>query len=304
MRRSVFILLLFAVLSGTQLPRVAAQSGAEAELLGRLNALRAQSGLGPLTWNGQLAAAALNHSQYLSNSPFSDAHVQADGSTPQDRARAQGYTGRVSENVVGGSSPDVNYAWTWWMNSAVHRGNMLGNWNEVGIGVAEGPRGRWYTMVLGNNGQPAPQPVNAQPGNAGGGQPANSQPTRIRPTRPPPPTATPTITLTPSQTFTPRATFTPTSTQTGAPPTETPIVLEVSPPPGTTVAGAPSVASPAHTAVAAVATEGVPAVTSAAAPSTVPSAPPNPLRTLIPVLLAVNAVIIGGFFVRHLLRRR
>jgi hypothetical protein len=304
MRRPLLILLLILLLAGIHLPRVAAQSGEEADLLGRLNALRAQNGLGALAWNGMLAAAALNQSQYLSTAPFTDAHVQANGSTPQDRARAQGYTGRVSENVVGGAKPDASYAWTWWMNSAVHRGNMLGNWNEVGIAVAEGPRGRWYTMVFGNNGQPVPQPVSAQPA-TGGGQPANaSAPTRPRPTQPPTATFTPSITLTPSQTFTPRPTFTPTITRTAAPPTETPILLEVSPPPNGSAVPATSTTLPAPTAVAVIATEGAPTTIPASAPSVTTAPPSNPLRVLIPVLLAVNVLIIGVFFVRNLLRRR
>ncbi|MFN8419694.1 MAG: CAP domain-containing protein [Anaerolineae bacterium] len=155
--RKYIVLLILAALCLIPQP-TAAQGGEESWLLNQVNALRAQNGRGALSWNSQLTAAALAHSQVLATTPWVGPHIEANGSTPQSRAAAQGYGGSVGENVVGGGTATLEWAWNWWMNSAVHVSNMLGNWNEVGIAVANGSTGRFYTMVFGNNGGAAPPP--------------------------------------------------------------------------------------------------------------------------------------------------
>jgi Cysteine-rich secretory protein family len=313
MRRILPSLLLFA-LSLLLVPHpVAAQGGDEGWLLTQLNTFRAQNGRGGLAWNGALAAAAQAQAQYLANNPYVGPHVQANGSTPQDRAAAQGYGGRVGENVVGGSSATLEWGWTWWAGSAVHRNNMLGDWNEVGIAVGQGSYGRWYTMVFGNNGQAAAPPAPA-PVSAGGGEPTRrasvvAQPPR--PTQPPPPTATPTITYTPSITFTPRASYTPLPTTTWFPASATPIVIDLVVGDATAVPVTPTAESapPSSTAPSTVPT--VPAVAVLPTLDPLPSAPitnpapeaDTPLRTLIPILLAAQALLIGGLALRAAWRR-
>lgn len=312
MRRLNFFCTVLLLTLVVLLPRPAlAQGGDEGWLLGQVNALRAQNGLGALAWNGQLAAAAAGHSQYLATSAYVGPHVQANGSTPQSRAAAQGYGGRVGENVVGGSTATLDWAWTWWINSATHRNNMLGNWNEVGIAVAVGSYGRWYTIVFGESGggsaPPVVNPPAADPVNASGGGAPVAQPPRR--TLPPRPTNTPTITLTPSMTFTPRASFTPLPTLTMRPPSATPIVMEVVPPDATekpplpTETPAPSLTPPAVAFVAtAVIAEATPAVSGAAPPA--PPVSNDTLRTLIPVFMVAQLVLIVGLAIRTALRRR
>ncbi|MBX3084650.1 MAG: hypothetical protein KF716_23640 [Anaerolineae bacterium] len=284
-------------------------------MLQQVNALRAQNGLGALTWNGQLATAAAAHSQYLATNAYVGPHVEANGSTPQSRAAGQGYGGRVGENVVGGSTATLEWAWNWWLNSAVHLSNMLGDWNEVGIAVAEGSYGRWYTMDFGDNGggsaPPAPAPVNTSSGGQntaanGGGGSAPAQPPR--PTKPPPPTATPTITLTPSLTFTPRASFTPLPTGTALPPTETPIMMDL------TVAEATATLEPPTATIAATVTKPEPtaqAVAMLPTQETLPSpkaadaasASNSPARTVIPIVIGLQLVVVGLLAIRAVLRR-
>jgi hypothetical protein len=303
---------------------VRADAEGTAWLLGQINALRQRNGLAPLAPNPQLIAAANAHSTYLANNPWVDAHREENGSTPQSRARAAGYTGRVSENVAGGSNANAEYVFNWWMNSTVHRNNMLhSNWTEIGIGFAKGPRGQFYTLVFGNQAQSlptpivqptavappqdAPPPAQPPPGATGNTEvPKPASPTRRPPTRAP--TATPTLTFTPSITYTPRPSFTPSSTPTALPPTSTAIVLEVSPQ-----------ASPAPTdlSIQASATLGVTAVAVAAVAAVIqdqashpPAAPQtettpvSTIRNLIPWLLGLQVVVGGGLMVSSVFRRR
>jgi len=322
---SLFALSVLALLFIGILPPARAQDPAS-EMLAKINALRAQNGLAPLQTNAALAAAAQQHSAYLSNNPFGDAHTEADGSTPQDRAARNGYGGYVSENVVGGTSATIEWGFTWWLNSPVHRNNLLGNFTEVGIGYAEGATGRWFTAVFGKLAPAAPYQPPSQPisnpslggGSGGGGTGGDSAPAptqRPRPTQPPPPTFTPTYTLTPSMTFTSRPTFTPTETGTPPPPTSTAIILELSPQAAfvgviVTATEMPLVASETPTTPPTAAVSGY---SSPAAPyedeRRGKSEPPliqstgGGLRDLIPILIFVQILILGGLILGGVRRR-
>jgi hypothetical protein len=287
----------------------------EAYLVQKVNELRASQGLNTLSWNGALATAAYGHSAYLAARIYTgNPHYEADGSGPQDRATRNGYSGRASENVVGGRTATAEYAFNWWMNSRVHYRNMLGNWNEVGVGIVDGgERGKWYTMMFGNAGA-APIVSNPNAGSSSSSSGSSGGSVAVRPTKPPPPTYTPSVTFTPSITFTPRATFTPTFTPTFLPATETPIVIEITPQnlptesvlviaqvPSETPTDTPSPSPIPVTEVAVVvesSSSGAPPPGTAIANSSV-----NPLRQLIPVIIALNLLIVGGFVVRSITRR-
>src|SRR5215475_12630157 len=96
---------------------VHAQADEAAWLLDQINALRVQNGIAPLTVNAHLVVSATQHSSYLATHPYTDPHVEGDGSRPRDRAVAAGYTGvLVGENVVGGMMATVQWAYQWWVN--------------------------------------------------------------------------------------------------------------------------------------------------------------------------------------------
>ena len=311
----VLVVLIAMALASTLAPQpVGAQADEVGWLLSQINALRQRNGEAALAINAQLAAAATAHSTYLATHPYVDPHTEANGSTPQSRARAAGYPGGlVGENVVGGRSSNAQWALNWWMQSPVHLRNMLSAWTEIGIGIVQGPYGRWYTLVFGRYGAGlAPPPAaTAVPGSPGANSPANNPdrpaakptlpPTR-RPTRAP--TRTPTITLTPSITYTPRPTFTLSFTPTHPPPTGTPIVLEVTPgvaiaenlTPGLAETSAPG-ATGVPQAVAMLATAALP-------PPPTASSPGDTIRSLIPWALLLQAAIVGGLFVGGIVRRR
>jgi uncharacterized protein YkwD len=128
----------------------------ETQVLGLINEQRANYGLQPLTFQPQLAAAALVHSQDMACNNFID-HIGSDGSNWNNRVAAQGYANSSSahENIyVGdpafGGTPAG--AVTWWMNSQVHRDNILNPYqSEIGIGYvyyAKALYGGYYTTVF------------------------------------------------------------------------------------------------------------------------------------------------------------
>jgi hypothetical protein len=287
-------IILSALILSAIFARPAAAQDAASVLTARINALRTSQGLNALNYNAALAAAAQAHSQYLASTPYAHPHRQNNGSLPQDRAAAAGYSGRVGENVVGGGTATLDWAYTWWLNSPTHYNNMLGSWTDIGVGFSSGTYGKWYVVVFGDNGS-APAPVQrANPADGRAAAPPTAAPPR--PTRPPTATPTPTITLTPSHTFTPRATFTPTDTPTFLPATATPILIAISTAAPDSPALTPSEPSATPQAVAALATAAPPELTS--------SAPSNPLRLIIPLIIALNALIIGGIALSGRFRRR
>jgi len=100
-----------------------------------INQMRVQAGLPPLAINGMLNYAAQVHvDDMVSNYNYS--HTGSDGSNVRQRVQRTGYGNAwASENWVSVNDPST--AIQWWMNSTVHRNNILnGNWHELGIGAS------------------------------------------------------------------------------------------------------------------------------------------------------------------------
>jgi len=126
------------------------------EVLQLVNAVRAEYGLAPLSYNGQLAAAAQGHANFIASEGIYS-HYGVNGSTWQDRAQAAGYPGWAGENLVGGTRLTPQQGVTWWRNSAVHFSNMLNpRWTEAGIGFAQGNGQNFYVMVFGTQSESPP----------------------------------------------------------------------------------------------------------------------------------------------------
>ncbi|HEX3049515.1 MAG TPA: CAP domain-containing protein [Aggregatilineaceae bacterium] len=201
-RLFVILLLLILVLSATN-PALAQDD--TTWLVQQINTLRGGLGLGGYALNAQLTSAATQHSEYMATT-CDIAHNESNGSTPASRAAANGYVGdHVSENIYGGSNAKATDAWNFWINSPVHYAGLVhGLLNEVGVGIAHGPCGHYYTLLFGHRADVNAPPA---PAAASGGQPA-VQPTQ-KPYVPPPPSRTPTATI---PTFTPSPTWTLTPT--------------------------------------------------------------------------------------------
>lgn len=127
--------------------------GFESQVLALINQARAANGLAPLTLDQRLSAAAVGHSTDMACNHFVN-HSGSNGSTWYDRISVQGYAyGRATENIyVGnpqfGGTPQG--AFDWWMNSQVHRDNILDpQVTEIGIGYvfsAASEFGGYYTL--------------------------------------------------------------------------------------------------------------------------------------------------------------
>lgn len=124
-----------------------------AQLLVLINTARTSQGLKPLALQSQLSAAAMVHSVDMACNNFID-HTGSDGSSWYSRIKAKGYAySYASENIYVGDPAfggDAQGAFTWWMNSQVHRDNILSTKvTQIGIGFAyfSGSKfGGYYTL--------------------------------------------------------------------------------------------------------------------------------------------------------------
>ncbi len=121
------------------------------EMAQAVNTKRQAQGLTALIPDEQLTTLALVHTQdMVARGYFS--HVTLEGQTLRDRVQEHGLElNWVGENIQRNIRPAneaVQYAIEWFMNSRVHRNNILhSHFDHIGVGVAEGPPG-WYTFVL------------------------------------------------------------------------------------------------------------------------------------------------------------
>ena len=113
-----------------------------------VNGIRTQNGLPALNLHPLLNAAAQRHvDDMVLHGNWS--HTGTDGSSVGQRVVRTGYPvdGWSSENWVSVSTPEK--AMQWWMNSYVHRNNILNvNWSEFGVGMAIHPASGRTIFVL------------------------------------------------------------------------------------------------------------------------------------------------------------
>lgn len=131
-------------------------SGYENQILGQINKARADNGLSEVTRDSQLDAAAQEHSLDMACNDFIS-HTGSDGSLWYQRVSKQGFANSNSarENIYTGSPDfggDAKGAFTWWMNSQIHRDNILFESVSV-IGISyiyskNATYGGLYTLIL------------------------------------------------------------------------------------------------------------------------------------------------------------
>lgn len=122
-------------------------------LFALINQARANEGLPAFTLDERLSAAAQVHSADMACKDFID-HIGSNGSRWGDRISAQGYSfASASENIYVGNPAfggTAQGAFDWWMNSPVHRANILSNKStQIGIGYAYSSAstyGGYYTL--------------------------------------------------------------------------------------------------------------------------------------------------------------
>ncbi len=151
MKLIIRLLLAVAVLGAVQSSYVgvatAASTSAEKQFVSLINTERTKRGLAPLSVNSGLTSVARR---------WTDTMVSKSRGCPSGLAHNRNYTEqvprgwtRIGENVgCGGSVTSVHKAL---MKSKGHRANILGEFNQVGIGVTVDSRGSvWITQNFAN----------------------------------------------------------------------------------------------------------------------------------------------------------
>jgi uncharacterized protein YkwD len=166
-----------------------------AALFDSTNSARSSNGLGNLSLNSQLNSSAQAKAQHMIDNDYW-AHVAPDGTQPWYFFQQAGYSyQKAGENLAYGfiDSSSVVDAW---MNSPSHRENVLGDYVDVGFGIADGTnyQGGQNTVVVAHYGKPydAPAPTPAPT--------PTPTPAPAAPTTPQAATPAPTVQTTPAQT--------------------------------------------------------------------------------------------------------
>ena len=112
-----------------------------------MNVERKKRGLSPFTRNPLLEKSAQSHADDMTKRNYFS-HTSLEGTTPEDRIRATGYLTKpctncsvsfaYGENIAKGQR-DAKEVMTDWMNSPVHRSNILQrDFKEFGLGYSNG----------------------------------------------------------------------------------------------------------------------------------------------------------------------
>jgi LysM repeat protein len=138
----------------------AVQAQSASAIFQEVNQFRANNGLAPFQYSSALAAAAQNQANYMAANTIFSSHVGAGGSTPQSRASAAGYIGRVTENIVGGTGLTAPRGLTWWVSSPVHYNTLItSRYQEAGTGFASNGTDNFYVLVVGQPSDAPPPPA-------------------------------------------------------------------------------------------------------------------------------------------------
>ena len=128
-----------------------ANSVYEGQLLQLINDARARLELPGYEVQSQLTNAARELVDDMACNNFV-AHTGSDGSDWFDRIAAQGYIySDAAENILFGYGTVPELAFNWWMDSALHRDNLLhSDLTQIGIAYALNPQtsGSYYTLVF------------------------------------------------------------------------------------------------------------------------------------------------------------
>ncbi len=145
-RRLASVLLTTTLVLGVMAP--SASAGAhETDALALLNAERAAAGLAPVAMHSDLVDDALAWSQQMMGTGSLSHNPNLSSVTAS--------WDRLGENVGVGTS--IASLHTAFMNSAGHRGNILGDYDYVGIAVVEETSSKlWITVVFMKSIAPAP----------------------------------------------------------------------------------------------------------------------------------------------------
>lgn len=141
---------------GKPLPKVyrirPSQAGnIQLRILDSVNALRNASGAGPVQLDSSLNAAAATHSRDMSvqNRPW---HFGSDGSSPIDRVRRAGYSGRLlGENISETYETELETLAAWMDEKGTREVILDSRAVNMGFSWYQEPSGRlWWTLLMAN----------------------------------------------------------------------------------------------------------------------------------------------------------
>jgi uncharacterized protein YkwD len=148
-----------AIYSGTQRPRIAAETASnvstpsslmavERKTFNLINDERERRGLRPLDWSDDAARLARLHSRNMAQYHFFS-HRGLDGLMVDNRAEQMGIFNwrAIGENIAfnRGYEHPVELTVEKWLESPSHKSNMLNReWVETGVGVAISSDGSYY----------------------------------------------------------------------------------------------------------------------------------------------------------------
>ena len=119
-------------------------------MLDSVNALRRASGAGPVSFDPALNAAAATHARDISlqNRPW---HFGSDGSSPIDRVRRIGYTGRLAGETISETyETELETLAAWMEEEATRRVILDASARYLGFQWHQEENGKiWWVMVLG-----------------------------------------------------------------------------------------------------------------------------------------------------------
>lgn len=118
------------------------------EVAAGLNQQRRAHGLPAIDFNRQLSAAAQTQACDLASSGRFG-HAGSDGSNSHARVLRAGYQSCLTAENLAWGYPDAARIVGGWMASPGHRANMLhSRVDEFGIGIAQGPNGPIWVLVV------------------------------------------------------------------------------------------------------------------------------------------------------------
>ncbi|AQZ66890.1 Transporter [[Actinomadura] parvosata subsp. kistnae] len=127
---------------------VRVMTGMASQVVTLTNAARARRGCGPLRVDSALMRSARTHSLEMARTGRLS-HNSPDGASPWDRMERAGYRWGAAENIGAGYGT-AQEAVDGWLDSPDHRRNILDcGLKAIGVGVASGPGGPWWTQDFG-----------------------------------------------------------------------------------------------------------------------------------------------------------
>lgn len=139
MKRLIVLALgLFIFIPLTSLKAEAAEVPNTEAIIQLVNKERVANGLKPLTENATLVKAAQARAQTLASEGVL-VHTSAPTGQPWPTLKAAGYNYSAAGENLASIPPATMEVVPAWMASAPHRANVLGDYKEIGIGVAVGP---------------------------------------------------------------------------------------------------------------------------------------------------------------------